>query len=59
MHWRCGDRELEFTFQPDGTIEFLKVLGAVDRDENMEEGTLRHTPETAGLKLLLWMVGTR
>jgi len=24
----------------------------------MEEGTLRHAPETAGLKLLLWMVGT-
>ncbi len=60
LHWRCGDRELEFTFQPDGTVEFLKVLGAdLDRDENMEEGTLRHEPETAGLKLLLWMIGTR
>jgi len=60
LHWRCGVREVEFTFQPDGTIEFLKVLGEdLDRDENMEEGTLRHEPETAGLKLLLWMVGTR
>jgi hypothetical protein len=60
LHWRCGERELEFTFQPDSRVEFLKVLGAdLDRDENMEEGTLRHVPETAGLKMLLWMVGTR
>jgi hypothetical protein len=60
LHWRCGDRELEFTFHPDGAIEFLKVLGAdLDREENLEEGSLRHEPETAGLKLLLWMVGTR
>jgi len=60
LHWRCGDRELEFTVQPDGGIEFLKVLGAeLDRDENMEEGTLRHEPETAGLKMLLWMVGAQ
>jgi len=60
LHWRCGDRELEFTFQPDGTVEFLRILGAdLDRDENLEEGTLRHEPETAGLKLLLWMVGSR
>ncbi len=60
LHWRCGDREIEFTFQPDGTIEFLKILGPdLESDENMEAGTLRHEPETAGLKLLLWMVGTR
>ena len=56
LHWRCGERELEFTFHPNGEIEFLKALGAdLDRDENMETGTLRHEPETAGLKLLLWM----
>jgi hypothetical protein len=60
LHWRYGDRELEFTFHPDGEIEFLKVLGAdLDRDENMETGTLREEPETAGLMLLLWMVGAR
>jgi len=60
LHWRSGERELEFTFHPDGEIEFLKVLGGdLDRDENMETGTLRHEPETAGLKLLLWMVGAR
>jgi hypothetical protein len=60
IHWRCGDRELEFTFQPEGAVEFLKVLGAdLDRDENMETGTLRREPETAGLRLLLWMVGAR
>ena len=58
LHWRCGDRELEFTFHPDGAVEFLKILGAeLNREENMEEGTLRHEPEIAGLKLLLWMVG--
>ena len=28
LHWRCGDRELEFTFQPNGEVEFLRVLGA-------------------------------
>ena len=60
LHWRCGERELEFTFQPDGEVEFLKLLGAdLDNEENMETGTMRHEPETAGLKLLLWMVGTR
>lgn len=60
LHWRCGDRELEFTFHPDGGIEFLRVLGAdLGRDENMELGTLSHEPQTAGLKLLLWMVGAR
>jgi len=60
LHWRCGDRELEFTFHPNGEVEYLRVLGAdSDRDENMETGTLRHEPETAGLKLLLWMVGAR
>jgi hypothetical protein len=60
LHWRCGDRELEFTFNPDGAVGFLKVLGAdVDREENLEEGTLRRGQETAGLKLLLWMVGAR
>jgi hypothetical protein len=60
LHWRCGDRELEFTFNPDGTVGFLKVLGVdLDREENLEEGTLRRDQETAGLKLLLWMVGAR
>jgi hypothetical protein len=60
LHWRCGDRELEFTFQPDGAVEFLKVMGPdLDREESMEDGTLRRETETAGLKLLLWMVGTR
>lgn len=60
LHWRCGGRELEFTFQPDGAVEFLKVLGPdLDREESMEEGTLRQETETAGLKLLLWMVGAR
>lgn len=60
LHWRCGDREIEFTFHPDGTVGFLKVLGAdLDREENLEEGTLRRDQETAGLKLLLWMVGAR
>jgi len=60
LHWRYGDRELEFTFHPDGTVGFLKVLGAdLDREENLEEGTLRRDQETAGLKLLLWMVGAR
>jgi len=60
LHWRYGDRELEFTFHPDGEIEFLKVLAAdLDRDENLETGTLREEPETAGLKLLLWMTGSR
>ncbi len=60
LHWRCGHRELEFTFQPDGAVGFLRILGAdLDREENMEEGTLRQEPETAGLRLLLWMVGAR
>lgn len=60
LHWRCGQRELEFTFQPDGAVGFLKVLGAnLDREENMEEGTLLQEPEAAGLRLLLWMVGAR
>jgi len=60
LHWRCGDRELEFTFHPNGEVEFLRVLGAdLDRDENMETGTLRHEPDTAGLKFLLWMTGSR
>jgi hypothetical protein len=58
LHWRCGDRELEFTFHPEGTVGFLKVLGVdLDRDENLEEGTLRRDQETVGLKFLLWMVG--
>lgn len=60
LHWRCGYRELEFTFQPDGSVGFLRILGAdLDREENMEEGTLWQEPETAGLRLLLWMVGAR
>jgi len=60
LHWRCGGRELEFTFQPDGAVEFLKVSGpGLDREESMEEGSLRQEPETDGLKLLLWMVGAR
>jgi len=60
LHWRCGGRELEFTFQPDGAVEFLKVLSPdLDREESMEEGTLRQETETGGLKLLLWMVGAR
>lgn len=60
LHWRCGSRELEFTFQPDGAVEFLKVLGPdLDNEESMEEGTLRRETETGGLKLLLWMVGAR
>jgi hypothetical protein len=60
LHWRCGDRELEFTFHPDGEIEFLKIFAAdLERDENMETGTLRHEPHTAGLKLLLWLTGAR
>ena len=60
LHWRCGNRELEFTFQPDGAVGFLKVMGPdLDRDESMEEGTLWRETETAGLKLLLWMVGAR
>jgi hypothetical protein len=60
LHWRCGEREVEFTLHPDGTIEFLRVLGAdLERDENMETGTLQYEPETAGLKLLLWMIGSR
>jgi len=61
LHWRCGDRELEFTFHPDGTVGFLRVLGAdLDREENLEEGTLRREQEAVdGLKFLLWMVGAR
>ena len=60
LQWRYGEKELEFTFQPNGEIEFLRVLGAdLGRDENMETGTLRHEPETAGLKFLLWMTGPR
>ena len=26
LHWRCGSREIEFTFQPDGAVEFLKAV---------------------------------
>lgn len=60
LQWRYGEKELEFTFHPDGEVEFLRVLGAdLDRDENMETGTLRHEPETAGLKFLLWMTGSQ
>jgi hypothetical protein len=60
LHWRCGVRELEFTFQPEGSVEFLKVMGPdLDQEESMEEGTLQRDPESAGLKLLLWMVGAR
>jgi hypothetical protein len=59
LHWRCGTRELEFTFQADGAVEFLKVIGPdIDSEESMEEGTLRRETETSGLKLLLWMIGT-
>jgi hypothetical protein len=60
LQWRYGEKELEFTFHPNGEVEFLRVLGAdLDRDENMETGTLRHEPEMAGLKFLLWMTGCR
>jgi len=60
LHWHYGERELEFTLHPDGEVEFLKVLGRdLDRDENMETGTLWHEPEIGGLRLLLWMTGAR
>jgi hypothetical protein len=60
LHWRSGGREIEFTFRPDGTVEFLKVWGPdLDREDSMEDGILRQDADTAGLKLLLWMVGTR
>jgi hypothetical protein len=57
LQWEVGDRELEFTIYPNGTIRYLKVIGpSQERVENLEDGNLVSASRIEVRPLVRWLL---